>query len=429
LDSNMHKIFIEKLVGDKVKSKDFTFDLQNTDNYNKLDNTFKYVIILQRDRSSISFKDFSNFDMDIISSMESDKTAIKQIKASIKQSEDLNYNGNIIPYFELDSLLNLLLGNRPDAWIIGEDETLLFESKIGNNSVSPYQIFRHITGKNGLQLKASELKQESESVTFINATWEDTCVYLRELDKNNYIINQYCDYIAMTGQKLDFNYVINNQFDYDVHKEQMNLFLNRLDKELVEQNIDYTREKRNKTGLWESYSTKDNKGVLSRDPHYTVGFWDNSIVIYLTTKKLNQINVQLAEGIKNYVEEKKEKCGLSLSRYYLSQHSYKLVDHQKGQIKGEFQRPFEFFIKFSEISGNVDKVCTCLIDFSKMKLYKQFELGFSIEFFDFSKIREENKDEQIRHQNKQLLQNPETLVSSFIDFINETKHLFSEMKK
>jgi len=428
LDSNMQKRFLEMLVEDNVRSKHFSLDLQNTLKYNKSENTLKYVIILQRDRSSIRIEDFFNFDLDVISSMESDHTAIKQIKASLKQEEDLNYNGIIIAYKYLLSLLNSLSGNRPDAWIIGEYETFLIESKIGGNSVSNYQIFRHVTGKNGLQIKASELKQKPDNIKIINVSWEDTCKYLLDLDKENYIINQYCDYITMTGQKLDFNYIINDQFDYDVHKEQMNLFLNLLDKALMNQNSEFIREKRNKAGLWESYSIKDDNGKFCRDPHYTVGFWNNSISIYLTTLKLNQIDNQLAEGLKKYINEKKKSCGLDLSRYYLRQNNYKLVDYQKGQIRGEFQEPFQFFIKFSEIGRNADKISTCLVDFSKMKLYKQFELGLSIEFFDFSKIRAQNQNEQIRHMNKRILEKPELLVSSFVEFMNETKYLFNEMK-
>lgn len=430
LDHELQQKFLQQLVDQKLNSKSFEYDLQNTDKYVKSQKSSNYIIILQRDQGSLSVDNLPS-DMELISKIEKDASDLKlfqkTLKEAIKNDTDfIKFKDFIVPHSQFVSLYECLLGNRPDAWIIGDKETFLFESKIGNNTVSPHQAFRHITGKNGLQINATKLYNKTDKVEFINITWEKTCKILLTIAPEKQIVKEYNNYITMTGQKLDFNYILENKFDSDLHKEQMELFLNKLDKKLKEQNSLFEREKRNKSGLWDTYGLKK-EGTLQRDPHFTVEFKENAIVIYLTTLKSNQIKNEVVEKIKEYVKEKGDNK-VNLSRYYISQGNYKLVDHQKGQIRGELQVPFEFYIKFSEIIGNEDSIGKVLVDFSKMKLYKQFELGLSVDIFDFNKIREENKETQIRYHNRELMKNPENLVSLFIDFMNETKHILEEMK-
>ncbi|MGI8670538.1 MAG: hypothetical protein ACR2J3_11965 [Aridibacter sp.] len=150
--------------------------------------------------------------------------------------------------------------------------------------------------------------------------------------------------------------------------------------------------------------------------------------MYLTTKDKKQIDSDLITLIERYFYEKKNSENV-LSRYYISQVDYKLVDYQKGQMRGEDNQPFMFYVQFSEIKNNIKSVCKILLEFSKIKIYKQFELGYEIRFFDFSRIREENQENQIRYLNKQLLESPKTIVNEFAKFMQETANLYDAMKK
>lgn len=64
-----------------------------------------------------------------------------------------------------------------------------------------------------------------------------------------------------------------------------------------------------------------------------------------------------------------------------------------------------------------------------MQIYKQFELGYEIKFYDFSKIRDDKQESQIRYLNKDLLENPSIIINEFVNFMEETSSMYNLMKK
>lgn len=389
--------FIQSLIEpDKLKSKSFQFDLQNT-TYNRNQNSSKYVLIIQRDKNIITLDGL------------------------------------------LDNVHSSRIGNIPDAWIIGANETILIETKIGDNPASKSQIFRHITGKNGYNIPRKLLR--NSNLRIINKSWEDICIIIKNLkatkEQDRFLLSQLHNYIIMTAQILSLQYIIDNKIILKTHKQQFKLFLNKLSNEIENERLPFFSENRNKSGLWEGYGIKKSDKV-NRNPHYTIGFSDEAIVIYLTTTKLNQISKSFFDQLTDFIKENKD--AKENFRYNICQNQYKLVDYKKGQIRGEFQSPFKLNIKFSEFKDkNIQQIIDVLLTFNELKIYKQFELGYSIQFYDFSKTEDsqfyefsntdENQKSLVRDLNKDYLLNPDKIIRSFVDFIKKTKHLFYELQK
>lgn len=432
--SNQIKFARRLLKKDFIASTSFVFDLQNTNNYDRKSISERFIIVLQRSESNFISSDFTNLRASFLDSKTELQKAeiIKNIKKHLSSEEESDFfiKNTPIKFSELNSILQMIYGNRADAWIIGDKETLLFETKIGNNVVSKYQIYRHITGKNGFNLKPNEIDSK---VSIINITWEEISSILLNLkdtasEREGFLISSLIEYISMTGQRLNLNYIIGGEIDTEIHREQFSLFLSSLDAKLKEKNLPFERKNRNKTELWEVYGIRDEEDEIPQDPHYTVAFWEDRITVYLTSKSKKQINFNLSNLIENFFNQK-SKTSKTLSRYFLKQSQYKLVDNQRGQIQGEKHTPFTFYIQFPEIGNNIKSICNFVVEFARMNIYKQFELGYEVLFFDFSRIRETNQENQIRYLNKQLLENPQAIVDDFANFIEETADLYTEMKK
>jgi hypothetical protein len=436
LYSETQRQFIERLIaqktGIKLKSKKFLFDLQNTEhNVNK--DASKYIIILQRTKSGITLKDLKKINEPLLTFLatQDNRDELQQdINRHLREGSDFTRNGITIKNDELTSILDLILHNIPDAWIIGEKETILIETKIGNNVASPFQIVRHITGKKGFNISHKDLDKGISDIKLVCITWEDVASFIRQLQKNDldnkehFLLNELLEYINMTAQVLDFKYIIDNEIDKNIHKDQFELLLCKLDNEIKNKKLPFERKKRKKSGLWEPYTLI---GSHKEDPHYTVHFSDKEMSIYLTTRNMRQVKEAISK-LQTYYQSKQNNTAIPLFRYYICQEQYRLVDWKQGQLHGEFQHPFSFYTYFSEIGENIAKICQILAEFSEMKIYKQFELGYSIQFYDFSKI--DNRDTlQVRKLNRQLLNEPNEIVKIFTKFIVETKELFDIMNK
>lgn len=430
--------FLKMLVSkDTIHSKSLDFDLQNTDKYKAKSAAEKFVVVLQRDKSYFTLKDFQNLDVSFLENKtEAEKKEIeKEIRKHIasESEDDFLINNVRFKFSELNSLLQYFYGNRPDAWIIGEKEIVLFETKIGYNSVSKYQLYRHITGKNGLNLKSQELKNASANLSIINISWEEIGKILQNLKTSanqtgQFLINQLLEYISMTGQKLNLDYLVKGGFDGELHREQFSLFLSQFDKKIEEKGLPFKRHYRTKAGLWEPYGIELSEKHISKNPHYTVGFWDNGVVISLTTNNHKQINRDFLKLLEKYFVSKFQYPHL-LKRYAVSLKKYHLVDWKKGDQRGEFDDSFEFYFEFSEIKSNFESISKIILELTKLKIYKQLDFTYQIRLFDFSKIRETNRESQIRYLNKQLLENPSDLVNEFVNFMEETQEMYNLMRK
>jgi hypothetical protein len=443
LEKDLQKEIILQITKSKtIKSISFEYDLQNT-RINISNTKRKHLIILQREESDITKGAFSKFNLSeykrILSLKNDEKNSLKkEIVQKLKDGKEFESNYLKINYQDLLSCYQLILGNRPDGWIHGDKDVIMFETKIGYNKASVYQIYRHLTGENGFRITSHEIKkgEDSDFYNLISLTWSELVQIFKKVatksERDRFLINELLSYITMTGQILDFSYITSNneidEIDDEIHKDQFGLFLNDFDKILMKRKINLFRGKRPFSGLWESYGLKNVENDPSKNPHYTIGFWKKEIVVYLTTNKTNQVIRNLGL-IQKFYDNKKNELALdkfTLSRYFISQIKYKLVDPKKGQIKGEINEPFKFYIKFPEIGENMNTVTEILRKFSELNMYKQFELGFSIQFFHFAKIRD-NDDLQIRKLNKELLEKPSNVLESFADFIEETLFIFNSM--
>lgn len=418
-----------------IYSKSFIYDLQNTSKYKPKSDTTKFLVVLQRDKSNFNLKDFQSLETFFLD----DKTdnEKKEIKREIRKhiatesQGDFQIDNTDFKFSELNSLLQFFYGNRPDAWIIGEKEVVLFETKIGYNSASKYQIYRHITGKSGLNINPQKLKNDSANLSIINITWEEIGKIFQTLKSEtnqteNFLINQFLEYISMTGQKLNLDYLVKGEFESELHREQFSLFLNQFDKKIAEKGLSFKRHHRTKAGLWEPYGIELSENEISKNPHYTIGFWDSGIVISLTTNHHKQINAEFLGHLENFFSQKIQKPHL-LKRYAISLKKYHLVDWKKGDQRGETDDSFEFYFEFSEIKTNFSALSKIVMELTKLRIYKQLDFTYQIRFFDFSKIRETNQETQIRYLNKRLLENPQELIEEFVNFMEETAEIFSQM--
>ena len=325
----------------RLKSNNFTFDLQNTD-IKRSKESNKFLVILQRKRSQIKMEDLKNLNQSLFRYFTDENSATeiqKQIRLSIKEERAFVKDGLTINSEELNSILELTKGNIPDAWIIGEKEIVLLETKIGNNTASPYQIFRHITGENGFGISYKEFLSGQSELQLVNISWGELCNFIKEikpqdqLGNDRLFLDELLEYIIMAAQVLDFSYITSNNIDPFLHKNHFELFLDRFDSELIKANLDIPigRKKRKKSGLWEPYTIK---GSLNEDPHYTISFSDKEMSIALTTKNMTQVK-KVISSIEEFYVAKKNKQDASIFRYYISQEQYKLVDWKPGQLHGK----------------------------------------------------------------------------------------------
>jgi len=269
LDNSLQIEFLKELLSrKKINSKSFVYDLQNTSNYIKKSENHRFLVILQRDKSSLSLEDIQEIETIFLENKteKEKKNLEREIKTHLKSKTDNEFilENEKVNRSELNSILQFLYGNRPDAWIIGEKESVLIEAKIGNNSVSKYQIYRHVTGKNGFKINLSQLKKNEANLSIINITWEDICnifahIKTKANETEQFLISEFTKYISMTGQKLNLDYIINGEFDGDIHREQFSLFLTQFDSKLQQLGLPFERQNRPKADLWEVFGIRNEK--------------------------------------------------------------------------------------------------------------------------------------------------------------------------
>lgn len=462
LDFDLQKEIFEIMTDEKPVSKEFKFDLQNTSKDTAKSKKKKLVVIIQNSTGNEITERIKEFNHDIkefenlLQENKQENKKEKLAKVIKKAISSDSYDGIIsfeghdfeIPLNELNSFYQLVHGSRPDAWMIGDKEIILFEVKIDNNKVSPYQLHRHITDKNGFKSNIDEVE-----IKFI--TWPGLCNMFKKLsDKTNNIhskkiICELIQYLTMTAQNLNFDYIIKTDgLNTENHRAMFNHFLNEFDEKLknIEELKEFKRKNRSKTGLWEPYGlseekskgakpyAKHNKNGILENPHYTISFRDDSIGIYLTTRTITQLDKLFMEKFKNFLNEKMTNItnDSSSKKYYFDIRKSKMVDRLPGQVRGESQNTFNFNFRFSDINEkNIDEMSEIILKFTKNKMYKQMDLGLIIDFYDFSKIREDDQknSRQIRKENLQLLENPYKIIDLFLNFMKETLHLYYELAK
>lgn len=397
---------IKELIGES-KSDYYSYDLQNTSEKKQ---EMKYILVFQRYDDDKLFNELKKLGSNKSISLENKD--INRLKIAMKKQISFQFEGRNYEYSELQSIYDINHSSRADGWILGNEETILVESKIGDAKVTPEQIYRHIKDKNGFNSSIDNVNKKI-------MTWQKLYELLNKKDnisneRDKFIINQFKEYLVMTGQVLDLSYIIEGDISKEQHKEQFKLFKEKFDAEIkneFEEKI--SPENRSLLGLWQGYK-------INNDSHFSLYFNEKSISFAYTissrkrtpvSNKINKIN-DLIENIKidnSYLE-----------RLYITFEEYRLVDKGKGFQTSEKYSPLLFTFRLSELNkiprNNSGKEIKEFLEVIYNTIdFKQFEIGISIDFFDFNKIFE--KDELgLKKSNRDLLKKPGELIKLFIKF-------------
>jgi len=468
LQTKNRNIFLKALIGafkHEIKTDKLNFDLQSIDNksdLSKISNVPKKILLtIGRQVSDIKKSDLAIIDVDkgLINKInkldekakgKKEEEIKKKYKQMVKKQmfdEEFQISGDEekIHGKYLQSLYSLIHGSRPDGWIYNDDIAILIEAKSGFGKIYDSQIFRHLTDPNGFGIPSKEvLKGDGcDKYDIVNISWKEINekLYKLELNDNEKIfVHQFKEYLIMTGETLDLSFVVKEDEGYDREKakNQFPLFLEELDREVEKLGIkNLERGKRPLDILWDYYGIKtidkSGKKSINKNPHYSIyfdqpGLTNAGITLTTTTMKTTQIKKlfnlpKFNEYLKDKIKLKKE---AKISRYYIMLQNYRIIDHIKGQQKGETNYTFMFKINFSEISS--DKDIDVILD--SMKQYvnfaKEFAFGIEILYPDVSKIR--NKDQEgLRQLNKALFEDHEKLIKLYCEFIQDTKSIFESL--
>jgi hypothetical protein len=361
-----------------------------------------------------------------------------------------------------ESLLNFIepifetyRGSIPDAWIYNDDMTILVEAKVGSNPVNPFQVQRHLNHKNGMNIKLKKIQdgEECKEYKIKCLTWEKLFDDMQpsevksvSSEKDIFLIEQFKQYIIMNNEKLDLSFIVKKGEGYK-RKRARELFpvlLDKLDEKIKNDNrtrsLGLVRSNRPKSDyLWDFYGVEKN-GKVSPDPHYSVSFDRSGAEIELTTKKEKQIKKLLkSNNLRSFIQDVIEKNSSRAlrSRFAIGLHNYKLIDRKVGQQKGETFSTFAFSINFFELQNDSREIESLLKDMEKYAgLAKQIGISFNITYPDVTKIKEkqsseENKNQSdeasIRKLNRDLFEDYDRLLQCFVDFIDQTNPLFTEL--
>ena len=456
LPQKLQNKFIEQITDSKISKKHYNrkaiYDLQNIDDYQSINelhnniqnNSIKLFILLLTSgivpkRDDIT--ETQKYIKSLFSKNDKEKNRIKnEIKNCFKSNEydvndDVEINGISIniKYGELLSFYQALGDCRPDAWIYNDKFAILIEAKIGNNVVSKFQVYRHITGKHGFKT------QEIDKVEIIRKTWNDIAYELKNLDANKSPVseklkNEYLEYLTMTNQILCPYEVRHNP---DSRYAQVLLLVDEIQKKI------------NQSQTLSKYkvflkSEKKYSGFAGRQlgksasAHYNVHFHSpDCIGINLTLFKPKKLTNEQKNKIVQFFNEKTcnieipdgkkvSKQQAELMRYTLSAVNYRTVDKQQTSptvSTVEFSiNIFERVINKTEREKEPDKTILGKfpIIFEDLRRYfKQLDLSYNVEFFDWKKDKNDEKND-IRGLNRELVENPEKIVEKFTEFIDDT---------
>jgi hypothetical protein len=366
----------------------------------------------------------------------------KTVTPQSLQYEDFNFSPD-----ELTAIYELLVhGSRPDGWVFNDDFAVLIESKIGHNSQSAYQLFRHLTNSNGFNLQEQSVAKGEKCLDYelVTKTWSDI---VQIFDKvvgagsdgkkqdpapaksvcSQFVYSQFKEYLIMSGEILDLSFLTdpNRGYDEKTMRAQLPLFLDKMDTQVAKDEKWLDRGRRPLNNLWDYYGPKPKVNDKVRmDPHYSIYFLDPTYcAIALTISKDRQKDMkslvasdQFDKLIQGWLASDDK---VFLDRCYLQMQTWRFVDYKRGQQIGESFSTFSFRVTLSELkrSGKWHNFKNSLD--SLVPLTKQLDLGFEIRYFS-------NKKGDLRNANSEMLKDPSKLIEGFIKFIKETKHLFPD---
>ncbi|MBC8488911.1 MAG: hypothetical protein H8D45_23070 [Bacteroidetes bacterium] len=454
--------FLERILPNRIeidKGNNIVFDLQSRNDSTSflrngrntnIQNSF--VLTISNHKQKISLNNKQKEKINCINKIGDDrKRYLKRIK-SIWKKNQVNYLESIpdtfcIQQFEEKEILGfyeLLSECRPDGWIIGDNFQILIETKIGSNKIFVPQIYRHITDDKGFGFKTCTPKQFNDLV--INCTWTDVLQYFNDLENINntekFLISEFKEYLVMNGIVLDLSFITELKKGYkrETARKQFPFLLEKLDEKISSLNLrDFKRSNRPKSGhLWDYYgramlernkNTNKMKEIVKLDPHYSIYFDQPGAGVGFTINNKTQVKKLLNEDFINYLRELQEKTDqVSLMRYYFGLINYRLIDHKKGQIKGDTRETFNMRIFLSELKNSTIPIKTVMDDMVKyFKLAKQFEFGIIVLYPNRNSNIKSEKG--LKNSNINLFKNPDELLDLFTEFIKDTYHYFDNLSR
>jgi len=329
---------------------------------------------------------------------------------------------------------------RADGWIYNDKLCILIETKIGYNKVLTTQLYRHLTGRHGFNM--SHLTKDKFEL--ITVSWENIAIYFQRIlndNRNNtpfekLFINQFLEYLAMTGEIFSFKNIVEGKADKNIQKKQLH-FLVRNILDCVSKKIPGFKYKPNRKAqvraVWEQLGP-DNI-------HFSIYVWSDRIAIDLAIMEFIQKKVLINLDVWNKLKKKVwfdhfkiavEDKNSTAHRYELYLTDYRIFDRYKGLQNSGVNRnrsAITFNGEWIKSHYNNEKSFNNFLDLTIKPLlgkYKQFGLRYCImipEMNELSRRKDKrvdkwnDKDSPRYFQDVKDLENPMNVVHRFCDFI------------
>lgn len=456
LGKNGRRNFFKNLLNMDVK-KEIFYDLQNIDNIDLLKQIQKIeekilLIISSRKtnitKESFSKVGFSKYETLIKINNESKGAVITALCDHYKKGRNENFNeqyeinGISIPNEDLISLYELMHGCRPDGWIFSKNFAILIESKIGNNAMNEYQLFRHLVDKKGFSINQKDILTGKlcDKYKLISLSWKEVLDNLVDLDRDNIFVKEFKEYLIMCGEILSFEELFNG---LDNSLENQIRQLRKLVEEMERRNI-----------IKEMELTKSRKAIVR---HPWQQFGDNKDLHFGVYVEKNEISVdfsfrgstksRLSNNIDNwnfFVEHLWESFFIDSNnnpdiahRYSIYISEYHIFDHYLGlQTGGENRSEFSY-----EFNGNwLNRYIKNKQDYDmfmnehiKWLFNNSLQVGikYRIPFPDWDELKRRRNLKKPRKKYEidlETLSYPSKCVDLFCDFISKMKPLYNLLK-
>lgn len=389
------------------------------------------------------------------------KDLIRDIKEAYRanqksgQKNPFKYSSDI--EFDYDQLCSLYKGfhdSRPDGWIFSKKIAILIEAKVGTNAQDKWQLFRHLTSKNGFNINKDKIfgGEKCKDYRLVNKTWGEISDLFGQIDSNNnnMLVKEFREYLIMCGEILDLSFIVKEEeYNADKMSAQFPLLLSKLDSAIsglkIKEINGLTRARRPLDELWDYYGfkkqTKTGKEGVSNDPDYLIDFDEESACFALRTSSSKQMKILLKTDPESKNDNEFRRVILEVlnteeklnERYFISLKTDRIIDWRKGVQKGNKFDAFFFSIALSELQKKVtkrkpiekivDELFNTMLNLTPFT--KRLSFGFKILYPDVTKIDDSSV---LRKKNKELFEDSQVFIDFCTDFINDTKGIISMIK-
>ncbi len=487
-DTDRKEFLRNLLTGTGIKKSqlsNLSFDLQNIDDRNNLSKIQKgrdvKKILLTISRDSFDVDEMKQKIVNIVNNrtikemLSADDDDEKNKKAKIKKKlaselirlkndddecKPIQELGNKkFKRKELSSIISALGECRPDGWIYNDKIAILVESKIGNNTLSEYQVFRHIVGSYGFSMKQKYMDNLLDNkVSLVTKTWDEISKELNTLNKpikeketkiiSKYLTTSYLEYLAMTGETFSFDHIINGKATKEDQKVQLEFLVDRISKKVPYQ----PKRKAQVRHVWQQLGEDD--------IHFSVYVWSDRIAIDLAIMDKVQTkikkewdlaikNITDLDGLylgkllwENHFKKAVEDEDFTGHRYEFYLNDYRIFDRYSGlQNSGVNRIPAQVTINGEWIKreySNETKFHKFLDESIRPLIgkYKQIGVKYTIPIPEKDEVKRRkdnakwNRNDSPRYLNDYNdLMHPEKVVGAFVRFIDTWKEFVNQYTK